>query len=57
MSLPIWILLTLMAIQMVTAIVKNGQPVPPYRRHYNGVMTTIDTSITLGVLYWAGLFQ
>ena len=57
MTLPLWILLTFMAIQLVTAIVRHGENVPDYRRRYNGIITTIDTSVTLGLLYWAGLFQ
>jgi len=57
MTLPIWILLTFMVVHLITATVQHGRPVPAYRQRYNAVFTAVDTSITLGLLYWAGLFQ
>ena len=57
MTLPIWILLTFMALQVVTATVLHGRPVAEHRQRHNAIYTVIDTSITLGLLYWAGLFQ
>ena len=57
MTLPIWILLTFMALQIVTATVLHGRPVAEHRQRHNAIYTVIDTSVTLGLLYWAGLFE
>jgi len=57
MTLPIWIILTFMALQVVTAAVLHGRPKPAPHQRYNAIITTGDACITLGLLYWAGLFQ
>ena len=53
MTLPAWIIMTLIGINVANSIMNHGKS----SGVIDGFRSTIDASITVGLLYWAGLFN
>ena len=53
MTAPIWIMMTLLGINVAVAVLHHGKPMG----FYNGWAAMIDAAMMMGLLYWAGLFD